>query len=291
MAAEREQRHWIGWGRSPRPLLLAGLTLATIAASLGLSWLLQGVKSAADLGGPHQQWHGVVVQHQEGNLLFTGVVVQYALVVGFIDTHNPSAVFTVQVDAAIYNAVPDGKLITLDLGPQSKHVYALATSDDGIAWSHQTLDPGGAQLRVLCWLLLVFGGVLTLLGVLGLVLLVLGAADLLGGTDLVSGVVVDVEEGSFWHMPFVLVDRGAGPLKPLALRQSMYEKVCEDGGRSQMTFIVSRLLHHVRRAKRHRPVEQRRAGRRGQEWTPETLAELADPRAWERPRPSRQFYR
>ena len=252
MADEREQRHWIGWGRSPRPLLLVGLALATIAASLGLSWLLQGVKSAADLGGPHQQWHGVVVQHQQGNLLFTGVVMQYALVVGFIDTHNPSATFTVQVDAATYHAVPDGKLITLDLGPQTGHVYALATSNDGVSWSHQDLDPGSAQLRLLCWLLLGFGGALTLLGVLGLVLLVMGAADLLGGTDLVTGVVVDVEEGDFWHLPYVVVNRGTGSLKLLALRQSMYEKVCEDGGRSQMTFIVSRLLHQVRRAKRHR---------------------------------------
>ncbi len=100
--------------------------------------------------------------------------------------------------------------------------------------------------------MLCFGGLLTLLGLVGLALLVMGAADLLGGTDLVTGVVVDVEEGNFLHLPYVVVNRGAGSLKPLALRQSVYEKVCEDGGRSQMTFIVSRLLHQVRRAKRHR---------------------------------------
>jgi hypothetical protein len=271
-------------------MLLAGLALATIAASLGLSWLLQGIKSGADLGGPHQQWHGVVVQHQEGNLLFTSVVLQYALVVGFIDTHNPSATFTVQVDAAIYNAVPDGKLITLDLGPQTGHVYALATSNDGVTWSHEDLDPGSAQLRLLCWLLLGFGGGLSLLGLVGLALLVMGAADLLGGTDLVTGVVVDVAEGSFWHLSSVVVDRGAGPLKPLALRQSMYEKVCEDGGRSQMTFIVSRLLHHVRRAKRYRSGEKG-PGRREQEWPRETLAEPGGSRDRHVPRQSRQYYR
>lgn len=252
-SAEKNQpRRWIGWGRSPRPLLLVGLVLASIAASLGLNWLLAGFKSVADLNGPHQQWHGVVVEHQQGNLLFTGVVMQYALVVGFIDTHDPAATFTVHVSADTYHAIPDGKLISLDLGPQTGHVYALATSSDGITWNHQNLDPGSQQLLLFCWLLLAFGGLLTLLGLLGLVLLVLGAADLLGGTDFVSGLVVDVEEGSFSRLPNVIVDRGAGPLMTLALRQSLYEKVCDDGGRSQMTFIVSRLLHHVRRARRHR---------------------------------------
>ncbi|HEU5367754.1 MAG TPA: hypothetical protein VFU69_04800, partial [Ktedonobacterales bacterium] len=200
----------------------------------------------------HQQWHGVVVEHQQGNLLFTGVVMQYSLVVGFIDTHDPAATFTVHVDAETYHAIPDGRLILLDLGPQTGHVYALATSSDGVNWNHQDLDPGSQQLVLLCWLLLAFGGLLTLLGLLGLTLVVMGAADLLGGTDLVSGLVVDVKEGSFFRLPTVAVDRGAGPLVTLALRPSLYEKVCEDGGQSQMTFIVSRLLYHVRRARRHR---------------------------------------
>lgn len=251
-AAKKQPHRWIGWGRSPRPMLLAGLALASIAASLGLNWLLEGFKSLADLNGPHQQWHGVVVEHQQGNLLFTGVVMQYSLVVGFIDTHDPAATFTVHVDAETYHAIPDGRLILLDLGPQTGHVYALATSSDGVNWNHQDLDPGSQQLVLLCWLLLAFGGLLTLLGLLGLTLVVMGAADLLGGTDLVSGLVVDVKEGSFFRLPTVAVDRGAGPLVTLALRPSLYEKVCEDGGQSQMTFIVSRLLYHVRRARRHR---------------------------------------
>jgi hypothetical protein len=255
-AEEKQPRRWIGWGRSPRPLLLVGLALMVLAASLGLSWLVEGVRSAVDLGGPHQHWRGVVVQHQEGTLLFTGIVVQHALVVGFIDTHDPASTFTVQVDAQTYNAVPDGLLIELDLGPQTGHVYALATSRDGLHWSQHDLDAGGAQLRLLCWLLLSFGGLLVLLGLLGVGLVVLGAADLLRGTDMVSGLVVDAVDGSFFRLPAVVVDCRAGPLEVLALRPAIYERICEDDGRSEMTFVVSRLLHHVRQVRRHRSSNQ-----------------------------------
>ncbi len=252
MAEEAREHHWPGWGRSPYPLLMVGLALAVLAASLGVSWLVEGIKSAADVSGPHQQWKGVVVQHQEGDLLFTGLVVQHALVVGFIDQHDPGATFTVQVDADTYSAIPDGMLISLDLGPHTGHVYALATSHDGVAWNRQELDPGGNHLLLDCWLLLPFGGLLALLGLLGLALAALGLADLLRGTEVVSGVVVDVIEGTFLRLPRVVVDGGAGPLELLALRRSVYERICEDGGRSQMTFVVSHLLRHVRRARRHR---------------------------------------
>src|SRR5579885_392444 len=112
---KRAKRQWLLWGRSPRRLVVVGLLLTTLAASLGVSWLIQGIKGFKDLAGPHQQWHGVVVEHHEGTLVFTNFALRYSLVVGFIDQHNPSATFTVNVDADTFDAVPDGMLITLDL--------------------------------------------------------------------------------------------------------------------------------------------------------------------------------
>lgn len=239
------------WGLSPRRLVIVGLVLTVLAASLGASWLLQGIRGLKDLNGPHQQWHGVVVEHHRGDLLFTTIGLQYSLVVGFIDRHNPAATFTVNVDADTYAAISDGILITLDLGPQTGHVYALSTSHDGVTWSRQPLDPGGDQLRLVSWLLVPFGGVLGLLGLLGLVLACIGLIDFLGGTETISGMVVEVVEGSLFRQPRVIVDRG-GQRELLALRSSMYEKICDDGGRSQMSFVVSRRLRHVRRVRRKR---------------------------------------
>jgi hypothetical protein len=249
---KRAKRQWLLWGRSPRRLVVLGLLLTTLAASLGVSWLLQGIKGLKDLNGPHQQWHGVVVEHHEGTLLFTNFALRYSLVVGFIDQHNPSATFTVNVDADTFNAVPDGMLITLDLGPQSGHVYALATSRNGITWTRQPLDSGGNQLRLISWVLVPTGALLLLLGLLGLVLSLVGLIDFLGGTETISGMVIDVVEGSFFRMPCVILDQGDGIPVVLPLRSSVYEKVCEDGGRSQMTFIVSRRLRNVRRSRRKR---------------------------------------
>lgn len=249
---KRAKRQWLLWGRSPRRLIVVGLVLTTLAASLGISWLIEGVKGFKDLNGPHQQWHGVVVEHHQGTLVFTNVALRYSLVVGFIDQHNPSATFTVNVDADTYNSVPDGMLITLDLGPQTGHVYALATSHNGITWTRQPLDPGGDQLRLTSWLLVPFGAVLVLLGLLGLALAIIGLIDFLGGTETISGLVIDVVEGNFFRMPCVIVDHGNGARTVLPLRPVIYEKVCEDGGRSQMTFIVSRWLCNVRRARRKR---------------------------------------
>lgn len=256
LSAETERkRHWIGWGRSPRPMVLLGLVLALLAASLGISWLVEGIRSVADLRGPHQQWQGVVVEHTESNFLFTSIVVRRSLVVGFIDRHNPASTFTVNVDEQTYDSVADGILISLDLGPQTGHVYAFSTSRDGVNWQNQNLDPGGNQLRLLSWLLLPFGGLLALLGLCGLALVIWGATDLLAGTRMMSGFVVDVLEGTFFRLPSVVVEQEAGVRVLLALRPSLYEKVCEDGGRSQMTFVVSRLLGHVRRARRRRASE------------------------------------
>jgi hypothetical protein len=252
--AERK-RHRVAWGRSPRPMVLVGLVLAVLAASLGVSLLVEGIRSVADLRGPHQQWRGVVIEHTESNLLFTGIVVRHSLVVGFIDLHNPAATFTVNVDEQTFDAVPDGILISLDLGPRTGHVYGFSTSQDGVAWQNHPLDPGGNQLRLLSWLLLPSGGVLALLGLLGLVMVIWGLADLLAGTRVVSGFVVDVLEGTFFRLPCVVIEQGNGTLVLLALRSSLYEKVCEDGGRSQMTFVVSRLLGHVRRGRRRRASE------------------------------------
>lgn len=254
--AEAERKHhWLAWGRSPRPMVLLGLALALLAASLGISWLLEGIRSAADLRGPHQQWQGVVVEHTESTFLFTGIVVRHSLVVGFIDRHNPAATFTVNVDEQTYTTVADGMLISLDLGPQTGHVYSFSTSRDGVNWQSQVLDPGGSQLRLLSWLLLPFGGLLLLLGLIGLALVILGVADLLAGTRLSSGFVVDVLEGTFFRLPCIVVEQGTGVQILLPLRPSLYEKVCEDGGRSQMTFVVSRLLGHVRRARHRRASE------------------------------------
>lgn len=249
---KRAKRQWLLWGRSPRRLIVVGLVLTTLAASLGISWLIEGVQGFKDLNGPHQQWHGVVVEHHQGTLVFTSVALRYSLVVGFIDQHNPSATFTVNVDADIYNTVPDGMLITLDLGPQTGHVYALATSHNGTTWTRQPLDPGGGQLRLISWLLVPFGAMLVLLGLLGLALAIVGLIDFLGGTETISGLVIDVVEGNFFRMPCVIVDHGNGVRTVLPLRPVIYEKVCEDGGRSQMTFIVSRWLSNVRRARRKR---------------------------------------
>jgi len=246
-----ERKHGFFWGLSPRRLVVVGLVLTVLAASLGASWLVQGIRGLIDLNGPHQQWHGVVVEHHRGDLLFTTIPLQYSLVVGFIDRHNPSATFTVNVDADTYSAVPDGVLITLDLGPQSGHVYALSTSPDGVFWTARPLDPGGDQLRLLSWLLVPSGGILGLLGLLGIVLCCIGLIDFLGGTETISGMVVEVIEGSLFGQPRVIVDR-EGRREMLALRSSMYEKICEDGGRSQMTFVVSRRLRHVRRVRRKR---------------------------------------
>ena len=267
---KRAKRQWLLWGRSPRRLVIVGLVLATLAASLGISWLMQGLKGLSDLNGPHQQWHGVVVEHHQGTLLFTNFALRFSLVVGFIDQHNPSATFTVNVDADTYTAIPDGMLITLDLGPQTGHVYALATSHDGVSWNRQPLDPGGNQLRLISWLLVPFGAVLALLGLLGLVLSIVGLIDFLGGTETISGLVVDVVEGGFFYMPCVIVDDGNGVRAVLPLRSSVYEKVCEDGGRSQITFIVSRWLRNVRRARRKLgsgviPIKPEKRSRRSQD--------------------------
>lgn len=279
---KRAKRQWLLWGRSPRRLIVVGLVLTTLAASLGISWLIEGVKGFKDLNGPHQQWHGVVVEHHQGTLLFTNVALRYSLVVGFIDQHNPSATFTVNVDADIYSAVSDGMLITLDLGPQTGHVYALATSHNGTTWTRQPLDPGGDQLRLISWLLVPFSVMLVLLGFLGLTLAIVGLIDFLGGTETISGLIVDVVEGTFFRMPCVIVDQGNGVRAVLPLRPVIYEKVCEDGGRSQMTFIVSRWLCNVRRARRKRgnsiiPLQPEKQSRRSrddwsqQEEQPESL--------------------
>lgn len=249
---KRAKRQWLLWGRSPRRLVVVGLLLTTLAASLGVSWLIQGIKGLKDLSGPHQQWHGVVVEHHEGTLLFTNVALRYSLVVGFIDQHNPSATFTVNVDVDTFNAVPDGMLITLDLGPQTGHVYALATSQNGITWTRQPLDLGGNLLRLISWVLVPSGALLVLLGLLGLALSIVGLIDFFGGTETIIGLVIDVVEGSFFRMPCVIVDQGDGIPVMLPLRPVVYEKVCEDGGRSQMTFIVSRRLRNVRRSRRKR---------------------------------------
>ena len=267
---KRAKHQWLLWGRSPRRLVVVGLLLTTLAASLGVSWLIQGIKGLKDLNGPHQQWHGVVVEHHEGTLLFTDVALRYSLVVGFIDQHNPSAIFTVNVDADTFNAVPDGMLITLDLGPQTGHVYALATSHNGITWTRQPLDSGGNQLRLISWVLVPSGALLVLLGLLGLVLGMVGLIDFLSGTETIIGMVIDVVEGSFFRMPCVIVDQGAGAPVVLPLRPSVYEKVCEDGGRSQMTFVVSRRLCHVRRSRRKRgsgviPVKPEKSSRQSRD--------------------------
>lgn len=254
--AETERKHhWLAWGRSPRPMVLVGLALALLAVSLGISLLAEGIRSVADLRGPHQQWRGVVVAHTESNFLFTELVVRHSLVVGFIDLHNPAATFTVNVDEQTFNAIPDGMLVSLDLGPQTGHVYAFSTSRDGATWQSHPLDPGGNQLRLLSWFLLPSGGLLALLGLFGLVLVILGLADLLAGTRVVSGFVIDVLEGTFFRLPCAVVDQGDGVQVLLALRPSLYERVCEDGGRSQMTFMVSRLLGHVRHGRRRRASE------------------------------------
>ncbi len=287
---KRAKRQWLLWGRSPRRLVVVGLLLTTLAASLGVSWLIQGIKGFKDLAGPHQQWHGVVVEHHEGTLVFTNFALRYSLVVGFIDQHNPSATFTVNVDADTFDAVPDGMLITLDLGPQTGHVYALATSSNGITWTRQPLDSGGNQLRLISWVLVPSGALLLLLGLVGLVLGLVGLIDFLGGTETIIGIVIDVVEGSFFRMPCVIVDQGDGVPVVLPLRPVVYEKVCEDGGRSQMTFIVSRRLRNVRRARRKRasgviPLKSEKPSRQNQDdWSrPEEQQERVQSRPAGRP--------